>query len=82
MKPSKRQLLDQRRDERDLLNEYEAAVKHQQLDASGLALENIDFGEGPSTEETVEERNQAAYLCVSCDHDDSMSCSVSETDTC
>ena len=62
--------------------EYEAAVKRQQLDASGLALENIDFGEGPSTEETVEERNQAANLCVSCDHDDSMSCSVSQTDPC
>lgn len=62
--------------------EYEAAVKRQQLDASGLALENIDFGEGPFTEETVEERNQAANLCMSCDRDDSMSCSVSQTNTC
>ena len=62
--------------------EYEAAVKRQQLDASGLALENIDFGESPSTEEIVEEKNQASNLCASCDHDDSMSYSVSQTDPC
>ena len=59
---------------------YEAAVKRQELDASGLALENIDFGEGPSSEETVEKETQASNLCSSCDHDDSMSCSASQTD--
>ena len=52
-----------------------AAVKCQQLDARGLALENIDF-------ETVEEENQSSNLCTSCDHDDSVSCSVSQTDPC
>ena len=60
--------------------EYEAAVQRQESDASGLALENIDFGEGPSTEETVEKETQASNLCSSCDHDDSMSYSVSQTD--
>ena len=60
--------------------EYEAAVKRQQFDASGLALESIDFGEGSSTEETVEKETQASNLCSSFDHDDSMSCSVSQTD--
>ena len=59
-----------------------AAVKCQQLDARGLALENIDLGEGSSTEETVEEENQSSNLCTSCDHDDSVSCSVSQTDPC
>ncbi|XP_068713323.1 uncharacterized protein [Montipora foliosa] len=62
--------------------EYEAAFKRQQLDASGLALENIDFGEDPSTEQNVGEENQASNLCSSCDHGDSMSCSVSQTDSC
>ena len=52
-----------------------AAVKCQQLDARGLALENIDL-------ETVEEENQSSNLCTSCDHDDSVSCSVSQTDPC
>ena len=82
MKPSKRELLDRRRERSLERLEYEAAVKRQQLGASGLALQNIDFGESPSTEETVEERNQAANLCLSCDHDDSMSCCVSQTDPC
>ena len=59
-----------------------AAVECQQLDARGLALENIDLGEGSSTEETVEEENQSSNLCSSCDHDDSVSCSVSQTDPC
>ena len=62
--------------------EYEAAVKRQQLDASGLVLENINFGEVTSAEEVVKEENEASNLCSSCGHDDFMSCSASQTDLC
>ncbi|XP_022808193.1 uncharacterized protein LOC111345186 [Stylophora pistillata] len=56
--------------------------KRQQLDASGLVLENINFGEVTSAEEVVKEENEASNLCLSCGHDDFMSCSASQTDLC